>query len=539
MSSLIPETAPFNEDQRAWLNGFFSGLMGIQDGQNPNAVMGAAGLSGTTLPIPETAEEEDFPWHDDSLPIVDRMELADGKPIQRRLMAAMAQLDCGSCGYICQTYAEAIAAGDEGNLTLCSPGGKETKQMVKKLLKEEGGGGASANGKPASNGSTASNGFAASNGESASPFSRSNPYVASLIESRSLNQEGSAKDTRHVAIDLAGSGLQYEVGDALGVFPRNCGELVAQVIDRIGADSELPVTSPTGPKSLRVALSDDYCLKEPSDELLESVLGRATDAETKTTLTSFLEDGVPDGFDVLDVLELTDCSELTATEFLEALDPLNPRLYSIASSMKSVGDEVHLTVGKVVYEREGRVRKGVASTMLADRVTEGGTVRVFVQPNHGGFTVPSDPSTPMIMVGPGTGIAPFLAFLQERDAAKSPGDNWLLFGDQHEAFDFLYEKELKSYAESGLLSRLDTAFSRDGDVKVYVQDRMREQAAELWKWLESGAHFYVCGDASRMAADVDRALVSIVENEGQLSAAEAKAYIKKLVDDKRYVRDVY
>jgi sulfite reductase (NADPH) flavoprotein alpha-component len=333
--------------------------------------------------------------------------------------------------------------------------------------------------------------------------------------------------------------LKYEVGDALGIFPCNCGELVANVLDRIGADSDLPVSSPTGNKSLRDALCDDYCLKEPSDELLEAVLGRATDAETKTTLTTMLEDGVPDGFDVLDVLELTDCRELTATEFLETLEPLNPRLYSIASSMKCVGDQVHLTVGKVVYEREGRVRKGVASTMLADRIDEGGNVRVFAQPNHGGFTVPEDPSTPMIMVGPGTGIAPFVAFLQERDAAKSPGDNWLLFGDQHEAFDFLYEEELKAYADSGLLTRLDTAFSRDGDAKVYVQDRMREQAAELWKWLEAGAHFYVCGDASRMAADVDRALVSIVENEGNMSLEDAKAYVKKLSEDKRYVRDVY
>jgi sulfite reductase (NADPH) flavoprotein alpha-component len=529
MSSLIPETAPFNEEQRAWLNGFFSGLMGIQDGGNPNAVMTAAGLSGNTLPIPEEVEEEEFPWHDDSLPIVDRMEMADGKPLKRRLMAAMAQLDCGSCGYVCQTYAEAIASGDESNLTLCSPGGKETKQMVKKLLKEEG-----SESPPPTNGKSAT-----ADGAAQAGYSRSNPYVAQLIESRPLNKEGSAKDTRHVAIDLAGSGLKYEVGDALGIFPSNCGELVASVLDRIGADSDLPVSSPTGNKSLRDALCDDYCLKEPSDELLEAVLGRATDAETKTTLTTMLEDGVPDGFDVLDVLELTDCRELTATEFLETLEPLNPRLYSIASSMKCVGDQVHLTVGKVVYEREGRVRKGVASTMLADRIDEGGTVRVFAQPNHGGFTVPEDPNTPMIMVGPGTGIAPFIAFLQERDAAKSPGDNWLLFGDQHAAFDFLYEDELKAYVESGLLTRLDTAFSRDGDAMVYVQDRMREQSAELYKWLQAGAHFYVCGDASRMAADVDRAIVSIVETEGNMSPEDAKAYVKKLSEDKRYVRDVY
>ena len=289
MSSLIPETAPFNDEQRAWLNGFFSGLMGIQAGGDATAVMSAAGLSESALPMPAIEEEDDdFPWHDDSLPIVDRMELADGKPLKRRLMAAMAQLDCGSCGYVCQTYAEAIASGEEGNLTLCSPGGKETKQMVKKILKEDGGDADS--GKV--NGNT--NGKATSNGTAA--YSRSNPFAAKLIESRPLNKEGSAKDTRHVAIDLAGSGLKYEVGDALGIYPSNCNELVACVIDRIGADAELPVSSPGGTKSLREVIQDDYCLKEPSDELLEAVLARASDAQTKETLTTMLEDGVPDGF---------------------------------------------------------------------------------------------------------------------------------------------------------------------------------------------------------------------------------------------------
>ncbi|MGB7345786.1 MAG: sulfite reductase subunit alpha [Pirellulaceae bacterium] len=549
MSSLIPTTAPFNEEQRAWLNGFFSGLMGIQADADANAVLAASGLTTNTLPIPEAVEEEEeFPWHDDSLPIVDRMEMAEGKPLERRLMAAMAQLDCGSCGYVCQTYAEAIASGEEGNLTLCSPGGKETKQMVKNLLKEKEGGGEAGNRiTPKTNGQQTNgqktNGQKTNgqktNGAVSTPYGRSNPYSAKLVQSRPLNKEGSAKDTRHVEIDLAGSGLKYEVGDALGVYPSNCSELVADVIDRIGAATDLPVTSSSGTKSLREVLQDDYCLKEPSDELLEAILGHAIDGDTKETLTTMLDEGVPDGFDVLDVLELTDCRSLTATEFLETLEPLNPRLYSIASSMKCVGDQVHLTVGKVVYEREGRVRKGVASTMLADRIDEGGSLRVFVQPNHGGFTVPADPNTPMIMVGPGTGIAPFVAFLQERHAAKSRGDNWLLFGDQHEAFDFLYQDELQDYVESGLLTRLDTAFSRDGEQKVYVQDRMRQNAAELWKWLEAGAHFYVCGDASRMAADVDRALVSVAQEQGGLSADEAKAYVKKLADDKRYVRDVY
>ncbi|MEO9591177.1 sulfite reductase subunit alpha [Rhodopirellula bahusiensis] len=529
MSSYIPETAPFNEQQRAWLNGFFAGLTGIQEKSGGSvATAMAAGL-----PSAETAveEEEDFPWHDDSLPIVDRMELAEGKPLERKLMAAMAQLNCGSCGYICQTYSEAIASGEESNVSLCSPGGKETKQMIKKLMAEAGD-----NPKPSSNGS-ATNG-AATNGAAA--WSRKNPYSANLIESRPLNQEGSAKDTRHVAIDLAGSGMKYEVGDALGIYPTNCSDLCGTIIDRLAADSHVKVATPLGnTKPLLEALQEDCCLKDPSDELIELLVGRTPKEDAQATLNHLLAEGVPEGFDVLDVLEVASGSTITATEFLECLDPLNPRLYSIASSMKEVGDQVHLTVGKVVFEREGRVRKGVASTMLADRVATGESMRVFVQPNHGGFTVPADENVPMIMVGPGTGIAPFVAFLQERASRKSPGDNWLFFGDQHEAFDFLYESELTQYVHSGVLSRLDTAFSRDGDTKVYVQDKMRESAAELWSWLNRGAHFYVCGDATRMAADVDRALLQIITQEGRMSEDEGKAYLKTMTSEKRYVRDVY
>lgn len=531
MSSFIPESAPFNEQQRAWLNGFFAGLTGIQDGDTQAS---AAGIATAAMPSadPIVEEEEDFPWHDAGLPIVDRMELADGKPLERKLMAAMAQLDCGSCGYLCQTYSEAIASGEETNLSLCSPGGKETKQMIKKLLAD---GGAPAAATNSTNGQT--NGVAVANG---SGWNRKNPFTAKLLESRPLNLEGSAKDTRHVAIDLAGSGIEYDVGDALGIYPINCGDLSAMIIDRLAADSQVKVATPLGhSKPLLDALREDCCLKEPTDELIELLVGRVSDPEAQSTMQRLLDEGVPDGFDVLDVLEVAEGSTITATEFVEQLEPLNPRLYSIASSMKAVGDQVHLTVGKVAFEREGRVRKGVASTMLADRIPIGETLRVFVQPNHGGFTVPAQTDTPMIMVGPGTGIAPFVAFLQERAAQPSPGENWLFFGDQHEAFDFLYEDELKGYVADGVLNRLDTAFSRDGDAKVYVQDRMRENAAELWKWLERGAHFYVCGDATRMASDVDRALVDIVAAEANLSDAEAKAYVKQMTADKRYVRDVY
>ena len=527
MSSFIPTSAPFNEEQRAWLNGFFAGLTGISADADAGSALASMGIGGD---VAVAEPEEDFPWHDESLAIDERMELAKDRPVERKLMAAMAQLDCGSCGYLCKTYSEAIASGEEKNLTLCSPGGKETKQMIKKVIAESGEAPGATNG---------SNGTAApTNGSSG--YSRQNPFAAKLVESRPLNKEGSAKDTRHVVIDLSESGLKYDVGDALGVYPCNCGELADAIIEWLAADAEMNVSTPAGnQKTLVAALCDDCCLKDPSDELLEMLLPRVTDEDAKETLATMIEDGVPDGFDVLDVLELARGATISATEFMETLEPLNPRLYSIASSMKQVGDEVHLTVGKVVYEREGRLRKGVASTMLAERIPEGQTVRVFVQPNHAGFTTPADPKTPMIMVGPGTGIAPFVAFLQERDKTAAEGPNWLFFGDQHEAYDFLYEEELLAYQQTGLLTRFDTAFSRDGDTKVYVQDRMREAGSELWSMLNDGGYFYVCGDASRMAKDVDRALREIAAQHGGMTDEQADAYVKTMASEGRYHRDVY
>ncbi len=528
MSSFIPDSAPFSEEQRAWLNGFFSGLMGIQPNMTPERALAAAGIV-TEGVSPATEEpEEDFPWHDSSLPIVERMELAEGEPLKGKLMAAMAQLDCGSCGYLCQTYSEAIATGEETNLTLCSPGGKETKQMLKKLLKEQAA--APANNKPLTNGSA----------KKADGWSRQNPFTARLLESVPLNGPGSAKDTRHVVIDLGGSGITYEVGDALGVYPTNCRDLAMAVVNRLAADPELTIESPSGKKKKLVdAIVEDCCLKDPSDELIELLASRSSSVEVRETLTKMMEDGVPEGVDVLDLLEISQHAPVTATEIMETFQPLNPRLYSIASSMKHAGDQVHLTVGTVSYRRQGRLRKGVASTMLAQRLSSGDPLRVFVQPNHGGFTVPANPDAPMIMVGPGTGIAPFLAFLQERAAGRYKGKNWLFFGDQHAACDFLYEHDLTHHLSTGTLSRLDTAFSRDGDAKIYVQDRMRENAGELWQWLQDGAHFFVCGDASRMAADVDRALIDIVAQQGNLSDTLANEYVAKLRSAKRYVRDVY
>jgi sulfite reductase (NADPH) flavoprotein alpha-component len=521
MNSFLPILATFSQQQRAWLGGFVFGLTGVRPDLTPPIVLEIS----QAMTGPVDGADQEFPWHDFELPIVDRMELATGKPVEQKLMAAMAQLDCGSCGYLCETYSQAIAAGEEPNLTLCSPGGTETRRMIKQLLKESGG--ARANPK-------------ATAGAQSTDWSRQNPFPARLIQSRLLNKPGSAKETRHVAIDLSGSELKYNCGDALGVYPTNCPELAAMIVRQLSADPKQIVHSPLKAQvSFAQALLQDCCLKDPSDELLELLISRTPCGDAKESLQSMIDHGVPAGCDVLDVLRLTGKRSIAAGEMVDCLEPLNPRLYSIASSMKQVGDQVHLTVGKVTYDRDGRSRKGVASTMLADRIRPAERLRVFVQPNRGGFTVPQNASAPMVMIGPGTGIAPFIGFLQERSVTAATGNNWLFFGDQHVATDFLYEKSIQGFVDQGVLNRLDTAFSRDGDTKVYVQDRMRENAAELWRWLQDGAYVFVCGDASRMARDVNQTLVDIAADRGAMSTADAKAYIAQLTSDGRYVRDVY
>lgn len=332
-------------------------------------------------------------------------------------------------------------------------------------------------------------------------YSRTNPFPARLKTNRKLNAEGSSKDTRHFEIILEGSSLTYEAGDALGVLPANCIEFVQEILDSAGFDGEESVQIPSGrEKPLRLALQHDFDLKP----FLTELSGRGNSAQ----------------------------------DFVTGLRKLQPRLYSISSSPKAHPGEVHLTVGVVRYELSGKQRKGVCSTFLADRVGTETPVPVFVHASPG-FKPPKDPALPMIMVGPGTGIAPFRAFLEERRAIGATGRNWLLFGDQCAASDFLYREELKLWQKDGFLHRLDTAFSRDQAEKIYVQDRMLENAAELWAWLEQGGHFYVCGDASRMAKDVDAALHKACQTAGGLTVEAAAEYVQNLKTHKRYCRDVY
>jgi sulfite reductase (NADPH) flavoprotein alpha-component len=525
--SLVPESAPFSEDQRAWLNGFFAGLISL-DGSGVTPLSGdqAAALLGAS--IATSAEDDDggAPWHDQSLLLADRMKLAEAKPLRWRLMAAMAQQDCGQCGYDCRNYSGAIFSGKEERLNLCVPGGKETARMLKKLDEE-------LKSAPA----VASVPVAEPVPEVVPRYSRDNPAMATVLSCKRLNKSGSEKETWHVELNVSTRGLDYAVGDSFGLFPSNDPALVDSVIKALGA----PVDFPIGGRTLRGCLLDGVSLS-PAPDMLFQLFSYITGGERRIKARALANGDDPDGdaetLDVLAAIEKFPGIRPDPEAFIEALDPLQPRLYSISSSPKLDPRRVALTVDAVRYDIGNRRRLGVASTYLAERVKPGALVKIYVQ-KAPAFALPADPAVPIIMIGPGTGVAPFRAFLQERWATQSPGRNWLFFGHQRSNFDFFYEEEFKTMKSAGVLTRLSLAWSRDSDQKIYVQDRMREVGRDLWSWLADGAHIYVCGDAKRMAKDVELALVDIVAQHGARSAEEATTFIHDLEKQGRYQQDVY
>jgi sulfite reductase (NADPH) flavoprotein alpha-component len=545
---IIPESAPFTAEQRSWLNGFLAGVLSrgtpLTEGATMSSVSDAAAkepllvLFGSQSGNAESyakrlakeAAARGFASRVASLDAVQPADLARDK----KVLIISSTWGEGDMPDNAQTFWEALnqngsspkldgvcysvlALGDKNyGDTFCLAGKK-----IDARLEELGATRVAPRvdcdvdfDEPAKKWSAAA--FAALNGGHSSHatlepqpeiiveetgWSKKKPFPARLIANYSLNAKGSSKDTRHIAFSLEGSGLTYEAGDALGVNVQNCPEVVDSVIDSFGFDPSAIVPLPDETSgTLREALQKHYGVRE--------WIGRAPDRS------------------------------LSPETFVVSLRKLQPRLYSIASSLKAHPDEVHLTVGVVRYEQEGVAHKGVASTFLSDRLAPGDTTGVFIHTaSH--FRLPSDTSLPVIMVGPGTGIAPFRAFLEERGATGATGKNWLFFGDQKRATDFLYHDQIISWVEKGHLTRLDTAFSRDQAEKVYVQNRMTCAASEIWQWLEEGGHFYVCGDASRMAKDVDAALHQVIQTAGGKSADEAAAYVADMKKNKRYQRDVY
>lgn len=511
---IIPKSAPFNDEQRAWLNGFFVGYMQLE-----NANLNAATPS-------DEEEDEDYPWHDDTMPLEGRMDLAKDKPFKLQVMAAMGQQDCGQCGYLCKSYAEAIVIGKESDLTLCTPGGRPTSKELKSLMSNA----------PAAEVSTYAE--PAKLNENIFAYDRKNPYLAKIKKVTSLNENGSVKDTRHIEIDLSGSGITYQPGDALGIYPKNPPELAEKIVNGLKAESKFPVVLDNYEHELLDLLTNYIDITKPSDEAVEYLSECASNPKEKQELKILAEEGIEEGCDLLELLEDYPSVVVDPAKLIHRLGKIQPRLYSISSTLRAHPEEAHATVGVVKYKRRDRGRVGVASTFLSHRLKAGDTVRVYIQATHE-FLLPDAPDTPVIMVGPGTGIAPFRAFLHERSKRGDSGKNWLFFGNPSEQNDFLYKEELTQFLEIGCLTRLDTAFSRDQENKIYVQHRMLECAKDIWSWISGGANFYVCGDAQKMAKDVEEALHKIVQQEGNMTENGAHDFVKTMTKNKRYLRDVY
>ncbi|WLV35414.1 NADPH-dependent assimilatory sulfite reductase flavoprotein subunit [Citrobacter freundii] len=371
-----------------------------------------------------------------------------------------------------------------------------------------------------------------------SPYTKEAPLTASLAVNQKITGRDSEKDVRHIEIDLGDSGLCYQPGDALGVWYQNDPDLVKELVELLWLKGDEPVTVEGKTLSLAEALQWHFELMVNTGNIVENY---ATLTRSETLLPLVGDKAQLQHYaattPIVDMVRFSP-AQLDAQALVDLLRPLTPRLYSIASSQAEVESEVHVTVGVVRYEIEGRARAGGASSFLADRVEEEGEVRVFIEHNDN-FRLPSNPQTPVIMIGPGTGIAPFRAFMQQRAADGAEGKNWLFFGNPHFTEDFLYQVEWQRYVKEGVLSRIDLAWSRDQKEKVYVQDKLRQQGAELWRWINDGAHIYVCGDANRMAKDVEQALLEVIAEFGGMDIEAADEFLSELRIERRYQRDVY
>jgi len=595
---VIPDNAPFSTEQRLWLNGFLAGyfarlslpatissnpapvtlgvplliLFGSQTGTAEvlaKRIAKEAASRGFDPRVIDASKHRTIDWKAEATLFIVTSTYGDGdmpdncQPfwdwLQTPEAKALAHLRFSVLALGDTSYTEFCAAGKKIDARLAQIGARpifpradcdvdyesSAKAWTEGALAAALKGGTnsadiSANLLPvSSNGS--SNGHATAVLESSpAEFSKGNPFPAPLLKNICLSKPGSSKEVRHYELSLEGSGLSYEAGDALGVVPLNCPEAVRDLLAALRCTGEESVSINETTLSLREAFTRHLDITKPSHELLAAIAQRAAASELPPLFGSERAADLKQwlwGRSIIDLLLLLP-KPFSAGEFVKFLRKLAPRLYSISSSPKAHPGEVHLTVSAVRYQTHGRTRKGVASTFLADRVGDDDRVNVFVHSAHG-FKPPANYDAPTIMVGPGTGIAPFRAFLEERQAGGARGKNWLFFGDQKRSADFLYEEQLIAWHKEGHLTRLDLAFSRDQQEKVYVQHRMLECAAELWSWLQDGAHFYVCGDASRMAKDVDAALHAVAQRAGGLPSDAADEFVRTLRDEKRYQRDVY
>jgi sulfite reductase (NADPH) flavoprotein alpha-component len=572
----IPETAPFNEDQRSWLNGFLAGLYSSGDspgGAAPTAATPVTILFGSQTGTAETLSKKaakQLKAANCEPKILDMGEVTpddlksmqhllvitstygEGEPPDNAQSLHSALMADGAPGLEGVNYA-VLGLGDTAYADFCQCS-KEFDARLEALGAKRIAPMVEADGDPddpfaewiasvqsvlGEAGAAAAAPMADDEDDDEPQFNKKNPFAAKLLKTENLNKEGSSKATHHIEISLEGSDLQYEVGDALGVYPENNAKLVDEIIEAAGFTPDELAPVPHGDdEQLFDALRYHYDVSVLTVPFLMACARLSKHAELKDLVADEAKSkayiagrGLVDPIVDFDV-------KFPTTEYLVApLKALNPRLYSISSSPKAHPGEVHLTVGKVTYDAHGRKRLGVCSTYLSDHKLDR-PVKVYMHSNKA-FRLTDNNDAPAIMIGPGTGIAPFRAFLEEREIRAAKGKNWLLFGDQHQATDFLYEDQITAWMKNGLITRFDTAFSRDQEAKVYVQNRIVEHAEEFYAWLEEGGYIYICGDASRMAKDVDAAIHKAVEIAGGKTEDEAKAYVEALKKAKRYLRDVY
>ncbi len=573
----IPENAPYSDTQRAWLGGYFAGmhshmlqntqsgsssdarviniLYGSQTGNAESIAIDVATAAKTKglLPVVKSMDEIEMPalvsmeylvlitstYGEGEMPdnaeILWKEAILDSAPKMEQTNYSVLAIGDTSYDLFCQ-------AGIDWDNRLSELGAKRVYDRIDCDIGHESDAEAWTESVLTimSKGATLST-SAQGEEKSGSTYHRKNPFVSKMVANRLLTSEKSSKETRHYEFSLEGSGLTYEAGDALNVIPLNCPILVSNIISALDLDGNKELSVNNQPISISEVLRTNFEIKLPSKDFVQAIADQSADKTLNQALTSDDKSELSKylwGRDILDLLLQFPTIKLSADEFIALLKPLQHRAYSISSSGKMHPDNVHLTVASVRYNSHNREHKGVCSTYMADLVNDSSEVKIFFSPNTS-FRVPEDDSLPIIMVGPGTGIAPFRAFLQEREFRKASGQNWLLFGDRNQATDYIYQDEIEAMQKSGVISRLDLAFSRDQEEKIYVQDKMRENGAEMFAWLEQGGSFYVCGDANYMAKDVDKALHALIEEHGNQSAEQAIEYVNKMKKEKRYVRDVY